>query len=106
MSDIVDRLRMLKTSAAWFCDETEATLEDAAAEIERLRAERDEALADWRAEMSMHRDEHQRRMRAQAERDRLREAVQILIANVHMHPSVLAAALDIASTALKETGHD
>jgi len=69
MSDIVERLRMLKTSAAWFCDETEATLEDAAAEIERLQAERDEALSDWRAEMDMHLDEHQCRMRAEAERN-------------------------------------
>jgi hypothetical protein len=41
-----------------------------------------------------------------AERDRLREAVQILIANADMHPVVRAAALDIASTALKETRHD
>ena len=42
----------------------------------------------------------------EAERARLREALQVLIANVHMHPVVLTAALDIASAALKETGHE
>jgi hypothetical protein len=37
MTDIVERLRLLKSGAAWYCDETEATLEDAADEIERLQ---------------------------------------------------------------------
>jgi hypothetical protein len=59
MTDIVERLRS-----------GEDGLEYAAAdEIERLRAERNEALADWKSEMDMHRDEHQRRMRAEAERN-------------------------------------
>ncbi len=37
MSDVVERLHMLKSGAAWYCEETTATLEDAADEIERLR---------------------------------------------------------------------
>jgi hypothetical protein len=45
MTDIVERLRRFAAGAAWYCEETTATLEDAAAEIERLRAERDEAVA-------------------------------------------------------------
>jgi hypothetical protein len=38
MTDIVERLRLLQSGAAWYCEETSATLEDAADEIERLRA--------------------------------------------------------------------
>jgi hypothetical protein len=45
MTDIVERLHLLQSGAAWYCEETSATLEDAADEIERLRAERDEARA-------------------------------------------------------------
>jgi hypothetical protein len=41
MTDIVERLHMLQSGAAWYCEETTATLEDAADEIERLLAERD-----------------------------------------------------------------
>jgi hypothetical protein len=37
MADIVEQLRLLQTGAAWVCGETAATLEQAAAEIERLR---------------------------------------------------------------------
>jgi hypothetical protein len=36
---------LLQSGAAWVCGETAAALEDAADEIERLRAERDEAVA-------------------------------------------------------------
>ena len=49
MTDIVDRLQMLQSGAAWFCEETSATLEDAVAEIERLRAERDRLRAEVEA---------------------------------------------------------
>jgi hypothetical protein len=45
MSDIVERLHLLQSGAAWVCGETAATLEDAADEIERLRAERDRLRA-------------------------------------------------------------
>ena len=43
MTDLVERLRMLQSGAAWVDGEAAATLEDAADEIERLRAERDQA---------------------------------------------------------------
>lgn len=43
MSDIVEELRLLQSGAQWACGQTAATLEQAADEIERLRAERDEA---------------------------------------------------------------
>ena len=36
-SDIVERLHLLQSGAAWYCEETAATLEDAADEIGRLR---------------------------------------------------------------------
>jgi hypothetical protein len=53
MSDIVERLRLLQSGAAWVCGETAATLEDAADEIERLRLEAngllDGNLAIWAA---------------------------------------------------------
>jgi hypothetical protein len=65
----------------------------------KAEAERDGAIQrgnDW--------CDQARKLRG--ERDRLREALQILIANADMHPVVRAAALDIASTALKETPHD
>ena len=39
MTDIVERLRLLESGARWMCAETADTLEDAADEIERLRAE-------------------------------------------------------------------
>jgi hypothetical protein len=39
MSDIVEDLRLLQSGAQWACGQTAATLEDAAAEIERMRAE-------------------------------------------------------------------
>jgi cell division protein FtsB len=38
MTDIVEDLRLLQSGATWVCGETAATLEDAADEIERLRA--------------------------------------------------------------------
>ena len=44
MTDIVERLRLLESGARWMCNETADTLEDAADEIERLRAEREEAI--------------------------------------------------------------
>jgi hypothetical protein len=37
MTDIVERLRLLQSGAAWVCGATAATLEDAADEIERLQ---------------------------------------------------------------------
>lgn len=39
MTDIVEQLQMLESGARWVCSDTAATLEDAADEIERLRAE-------------------------------------------------------------------
>lgn len=45
MTDIVEQLRDLQSGAQWVCGETAATLEDAADEIKRLRAERDAARA-------------------------------------------------------------
>jgi hypothetical protein len=39
--------------------------------IRQLEAERDTVTADWKAEIEMHREEHRRRMRAEAERNRL-----------------------------------
>jgi hypothetical protein len=42
MSDLVERLRLLQSGVQWACGaRTAATLEEAADEIERLRAERD-----------------------------------------------------------------
>lgn len=38
MTDLVDRLRLLESGARWMCAETADTLENAADEIERLRA--------------------------------------------------------------------
>lgn len=38
MTDIVEQLRDLQSGAQWVCGETAATLEDAADEIQRLRA--------------------------------------------------------------------
>jgi hypothetical protein len=96
-------------------------------QVQKIRAERDMWRAEnakkvtaceqmgaritaLEAERDAHRDAHAAAQNVldalYGERDRLREAVQILIANVHMHPTVLTAALDIASTALKETGHE
>jgi hypothetical protein len=82
MSDIVERLHMLKSGAAWYCEETTATLEDAADEIERLLAER----------------------------DRLREALT-KIAGVMTGPTLHATDMaermhGLARVALKETGHE
>jgi len=48
----------------------------AAVTLRALRAERDEALADWKSEMDMHRDEHRRRIQAEAERDWLLKALR------------------------------
>jgi uncharacterized coiled-coil DUF342 family protein len=67
------------------------------AQIDQLKDELSEAVErgnDWCDQAK----------KARTERDRLREALQVLIANMHMHPVVQTAALDIASTALKETG--
>jgi hypothetical protein len=81
MSDIVERLHLLQSGAAWVCGETAATLEDAADEIERLLAER----------------------------DRLREVVRKvrdeLGGSGQTHASLLCA-FNIAYAALKEPGHD
>jgi UDP-N-acetylglucosamine:LPS N-acetylglucosamine transferase len=80
-ADIVERLRLLKSGAAWYCDETEATLEDAADEIERLLAER----------------------------DRLREALTKIAASSRQLPGQMFVAFArevITQEALKETGHE
>jgi len=45
--------------------------------IKTAEAKRDTVTADWKAEIEMHREEHRRRMHAEAERDRLREALRL-----------------------------
>jgi hypothetical protein len=71
-ADIVERLRMLQSGAAWVCGETAATLDDAADEIERLR----EANADILAAVTEGWDQARKRQdqvrNLEAERDRLR----------------------------------
>ena len=79
------------------------------ATLRALLTERDEALADWKSEMDMHRDEHGRRMQVEAERDRLREALRKvrdeLGGSGQTHASLLRA-FNIAYAALKEMGHE
>jgi chromosome segregation ATPase len=76
MTDIVEQLRDLQSGAQWVCGETAATLSDAADEIERLRAERDEARRNARAWQSAahtagqyREQERSRAERAEAERN-------------------------------------
>lgn len=45
-NDIVEQLRLLQSGAAWQCEETSITLEDAADEIERLRVECERLAAE------------------------------------------------------------
>jgi len=84
MTDIVERLRLQKSCAAWYCEETTATLEDAADDIERLRAERDEAQAEANAGRQAEHDADVERRAVESERDRLREALRIAIAAMEM----------------------
>ena len=59
MSDIVENLRLLQSGAAWVCEQTAATLEDAADEIERLTQEYnallDSNLAIWASQNRLRR---------------------------------------------------
>ena len=48
----------------------------AKAQRDEARVERDTVTADWKAEIEMHREEHRRRMHAEAERDRLKGLVE------------------------------
>jgi chromosome segregation ATPase len=116
MTDIVEQLRMLQSGAAWVCGETAVTLEDAADEIERLRAERDGALRLAKRHMDeKHRTERQaaedwdvlqqRIKTAEAERDRLREALQDMLADREAW-QIGRDTRDRARAALKETGHE
>ena len=120
MTDIVERLRAERDAAKLQAAEAVVALNNrdrermqAEREARAAEAERDELLRDVRQLQEGHNAAWEKysalaseRFTLRAGRDRLRDAVQILIANVHMHPSVLTAALDIASTALKETGHE
>jgi hypothetical protein len=72
MTDIVEQLRLLQSGAAWVCGETAATLEDAADEIERLRAAESVALLDARRF-------HRERDKAEALRDLAREVCNLAI---------------------------
>jgi hypothetical protein len=98
MTDIVEELRLLQSGAQLACGQTAATLEQAADEIERLRAERDAAVmdADMQAReagnvehdaraLMAERDSYKRNMEAMselaqrygAERDRLRHLLSL-----------------------------
>jgi chromosome segregation ATPase len=76
MSDIVEDLRLLQSGAQWACGQTAATLEQAADEIERLRAELDEAQAEANAGRQAEHDADVERRAVESERDRLREALR------------------------------
>jgi chromosome segregation ATPase len=105
MSDIVEELRLLQSGAQWACGQTAATLEQAADEIERLRAERDRL----RAERDAHRDAHAAAQNVldalYGERDRLREALQDMLADREAW-QIGRDTRDRARAALKETGHE
>jgi len=106
MTDIVERLRQR--------DEYEQVLDhenlpyglvkslahDAADEIERLRAERDEAQAEANAGRQAEHDADVERRAVEAERDRLREA----ILDTEQHDAGLVP-MRLRLLALKETGH-
>lgn len=66
--DLIANLRLLESGARWVCAETADTLEDAADEIERLRATLREIAADCEDALAM-------LSALRAERDRLREAI-------------------------------
>jgi uncharacterized coiled-coil DUF342 family protein len=99
MTDIIERLRLVNACAAGCggrCSECPDTVaREAADEIERLRAERDELLRDVRLLQEGHNAAWEgysalasERFTLRAERDRLREVQAAILA------------------ALKETGHD
>jgi hypothetical protein len=116
MSDIVEELRLLQSGAQWACGQTAATLEEAADEIERLRAERDQAkkvrsvairemtamardAGGWRG-LSEGKDIVIRQL--ETDRDRLRQVLEDIAKGVANGPRCHA----IARAALGETPHD
>jgi hypothetical protein len=76
---------------------------EAADEIERLRKDNADILTTVTEGWDQARKRQDQVRNLEAERDRLRGALQHLIANVHMHPPVLAVALKKARAALLET---
>jgi hypothetical protein len=72
MIDIVERLRDPSRGSPRWGD----TMAEAADEIERLRAERDEAQAEANAGRQAEHDADVERRAVESERDRLREALQ------------------------------
>ena len=81
---------------------------EAADEIERLRAERDEAQAEANAGRQAEHDADVERRAVESERDRLREALQHVILWVEQYANpqaILPYNTDPARAVLKETGH-
>ena len=74
MTDIVERLRLLQSGAQWACGQTAATLEEAAAEIERLRAYSASQGRLLQSGVVIPNEEYAALC---AERDRLREALKL-----------------------------
>lgn len=115
MSDIVERLRQEAERAALCVDSGHDGLcAEAADEIERLRAERDAAISLAERHMDeKHRAQRQafedwgalqqRIKTAEAERDRLREALDGVM---NSHGEQLHDAFAVANAILKETGHE
>ena len=112
MTDIVERLRDMARSK----HHDLTAPEEAAYEIERLRAERDEAQAEANAGRQAEHDADLERRAVESERDRLREALRQAIDCVE-HWAAYADSYSIAKhdlagdlrdlrAALKETGHD
>jgi chromosome segregation ATPase len=110
MTDIVDRLSGL--AHALRKDGKQMTgheVKEAADEIERLRAERDEAQAEANAGRQAEHDADLERRAVESERDRLREALQHVILWVEQYANpqaILPYNTKAARAALKETGHD
>ena len=105
MTDIVERLRLLQSGVRWACGaRTAATLEEAADEIERLRAERDrlrENVARCEASMVAWVEAVGE---CNEDRKRLLEALE-RAADALSDASLLDAWAD-ARAAIKETGHE
>ena len=105
MTDIVDRLSGL--AHALRKDGKQMTgheVKEAADEIERLRAERDEAQAEANAGRQAEHDADVERRAVECERDRLREALREIVQQCFEHEDRGNIAVT-ALAALKETGH-